>query len=212
MPSDLLDWLNSPALVLWATPMSVAEVLGFLTGILCVWLAARNHIWNFPFGIANNLLLMLLFFRGRLFADAALQVMFMALALRGWWQWAQHGTQPPRPISQLDITQLRVPILCSLLAIPVMTLALTLAKGSVPVFDASITALSVVAQWLLNRRVLQNWWWWIAVDVISIPVYLYKGLYLIALLYAVFLVLCIHGYRIWRANLQISPSTQAVIA
>jgi len=208
----LLDWLNSPALLLLATPLSIAECLGFATGIACVWLAARNNIWNFPLGIANSALLLLLFFHARLFADAGLQVMFIALNLRGWWQWARHGTGAVLAVTSASDSQLRIALIGSLVSTLALAALLTLAKGSVPVFDASITALSLVAQWLLNRRVLQNWWWWMAVDVISIPVYIYKGLYLIALLYAVFLVLCISGYRSWRSALSSDSSAKAVPA
>jgi nicotinamide mononucleotide transporter len=76
--------------------------------------------------------------------------------------------------------------------------ALTLAKGSIPLLDALITALSLTAQWLLNQRKLESWIFWISVDLVSIPVYAYKQLYLIALLYGVFLGLAILGYRQWR--------------
>ena len=201
MLSSLFAWLDTPALLLWSTPLSVAECLGFLTGLACVWLAARNHIGNFPLGIANSLLLMLLFARTRLFADAALQVFFVVLNLRGWWQWARHGACPVLAITRADPSHLRLALFYSALGIPVLTLLLTLARGSVPLFDAAITALSLVAQWLMNRRWLQSWWWWMLVDLISIPVYVYKGLYLIALLYVVFLGLCVSGYRTWRGAL-----------
>jgi nicotinamide mononucleotide transporter len=94
----------------------------------------------------------------------------------------------------------RVIALCLLLA-AALYLLLTWARGSVPVLDALIAALSLAAQWLLNRRKLEHWYFWITVDVISIPVYAYKELYLVALLYAVYLVLCIGGLRAWRRAL-----------
>ena len=82
-----------------------------------------------------------------------------------------------------------------------------MAKGSIPVFDALITALSLVAQWLLNRRKLENWIFWIGVDLISVPVYAFKELYLIAGLYAVFLLLCVRGYRSWKHDLEITQES-----
>jgi nicotinamide mononucleotide transporter len=198
----LIDLLNSPALTLLGTPLSYAECFGFVTGLLCVWLAARQNIWNFPTGIANCALLLLLFVQARLFADAALQIMFIALNTRGWWQWA-HGTgqgDAPRAISRAARNQLLgYAALSGVLALAFFGV-LTLAKGSLPIFDAAITALSVVAQWLLNRKVLENWLWWIAVDAISIPVYVHKQLYLIAVLYGIFLVFCVMGWRAWRAE------------
>lgn len=195
---NVLAWLGSPALEFGATRLSMAECLGFATGILCVLLTARRSIWNFPVGIANCALLFLLFFESRLLADAALQMAFIALSLRGWWQWARHGAAPVRPITKATSSELVRACAASMLLLLLLVPILWYARGSVPVFDGSITALSLVAQWLLNRKVMQNWYWWMAVDVISIPVYIYKELYLIALLYFVFLVICVAGYRAWR--------------
>jgi nicotinamide mononucleotide transporter len=77
---------------------------------------------------------------------------------------------------------------------------LGLLKGSVPIIDALVTSLSLAAQWLLNRRMLENWAWWIAVDLISIPLYVSRGLPLIAVLYVVFLLLCVQGHLRWRRH------------
>jgi len=211
MSAGVLDALNAPAFALFATPLSYAECFGFLTGIVCVWLTARRNIWNFPVGIANCALLLLLFFDARLFADAGLQVMFIALGVRGWWQWCRHGERLAPPVTAAS----RADVVNHVIAAVVLTLALfvllTVAKGSVPIFDALITALSLVAQWLLNRKRLQTWYWWIAVDVISIPVYAYKELYLIALLYVMFLCLCIVGLVSWRAEWRRTASSPDVL-
>jgi nicotinamide mononucleotide transporter len=199
----LIDALNSTAVTLLGTPLSYAECFGFATGLVCVWLTAQRNIWNFPVGIANCALLLLLFFQARLFADAGLQILFIALGLRGWWQWASGGTRAtPKPITSATPRELLLYLAASALLTGLLFWLLTLAKGSLPIFDALITALSVVAQWLLNRKTLQNWLWWIAVDVISIPVYIHKELYLIALLYAIFLGLCLIGLASWRAELR----------
>jgi len=211
MLNTILAWLDTTSLTLWSTSMTWAECLGFLTGIVCVWLAARNNIWNFPVGITNGLLLFELFWRTRLFADATLQVCFILLNARGWWQWARHAGAPVLPITHTSGTHLKVALLCSAVGICALAVLLTLVRGSVPIFDASILALSLVAQWLMNHRKLQSWWWWMAVDVISIAVYIYKELYLIAVLYAVFLGLCVRGYRNWHASVH-APSMQHVWA
>lgn len=208
----MIDALNSIAFTLLGTPLSYAECCGFATGIVCVWLTARRNIWNFPVGIANCALLLLLFVQARLFADAGLQILFIALGVRGWWQWAQGTAAAPTPITSAAPRALLLYALASALLTGVLFGLLMLAKGSLPIFDALITALSVVAQWLLNRKTLQNWFWWIAVDVISIPVYIHKELYLIALLYAIFLALCLIGLASWRAELRRERGTDGVAA
>jgi nicotinamide mononucleotide transporter len=208
----LIDALNSTAVTLLGTPLSYAESAGFATGLVCVWLTARRNIWNFPVGIANCALLLLLFVQARLFADAGLQILFIALGIRGWWQWAQGTAVAPKPITTATPRELAIYAATSVVLTGALFGLLTLAKGSLPIFDALITALSVVAQWLLNRKTLQNWFWWIAVDVISIPVYIHKELYLIALLYAIFLALCLFGLASWRGELQRERATNAAAA
>lgn len=195
---QLAAWLNAPCFTLAGTTLSNGETWGFVTGALCVWLAARANLWNFPFGIANGLLLLFLFLEARLFADSALQVMFIVLNARGWWLWKGGARAAERPVTAAPPRELRGALLASVLLSGLLGGVLWLARGSVPVFDGTIAGLSVVAQWLLNRKRLENWLWWIAVDLVSIPVYVYKQLYLIALLYLLFLGICVVGYRGWR--------------
>jgi nicotinamide mononucleotide transporter len=203
MLDTVLAWLNSPVGHVLGAPLSWAELLGFATGLWCVALVARRNVLNFPVGIANCALLLLLFAEARLYADAGLQLVFIALGLQGWWLWqrdrsSRHEAVAVTRAGRAELS--RVIALCLLLA-AALYLLLTWARGSVPVLDALIAALSLAAQWLLNRRKLEHWYFWITVDVISIPVYAYKELYLVALLYAVYLVLCIGGLRAWRRAL-----------
>lgn len=196
----MADALNQVAFTLWGNPLSWGEVLGFATGVWCVWLATRRHILNFPVGIANCALLLFLFWESRLFADASLQLVFIVLGLQGWWLWWKGQEADRVPVSRLSGQELAWTLGGSAIGAALLYGVLTWAKGSVPVLDAMITSLSLAAQWLLNRRKLENWFCWIAVDVISIPVYAYKQLYLIAVLYVVFLGLCLIGLRAWRVE------------
>ncbi len=197
----VFEYLNAPMVQAWGASMSTVEVLGFVSGVWCVWLTMRKSIWNFPIGMANSALLGLLFFHSRLFADAGLQVMFIVLALLGWYQWSQ-SKQENHVASQimtrtLSTRQRWLTLGAVGVGVVILYALLTWLKGSVPIFDAGITALSVAAQILLNKRYLENWWVWIVTDVISIPVYAYKGLWLISLLYLVFLVLASMGLVAW---------------
>lgn len=213
MLESLVAALNAPLFVIAGNSLSLAEVLGFATGLACVWLTAIRNIWNFPLGIANCLLLMFLFLEARLFADTALQIVFITLGFIGWRQWLLGRRGEEYPISALTVSELL--LFCAIVVIGTGLLyaLLTLLKGSVPVFDAFITVASLVAQWLLNKRKLESWYFWIAVDVISVPVYAYKGLWLIALLYVIFLGICVAGLREWnRAAKQEEMLRQGVLA
>lgn len=185
-------------LVIGTIQVNLGDALGFLTGLLCVWLTAKRSIWNFAWGIANSLILGIVFFDQRLFADSALQVAFIALSIQGWWQWK---VQANRQSNCFRATTWREQTILLAVAVVVawsMWLVLVKLRGNAPPLDALITALSLCAQWQLNRHQVSSWYWWIAVDLISVPLYWSRGLYLIACLYVLFLALCVYGLRSWQ--------------
>jgi nicotinamide mononucleotide transporter len=202
--ADLLAWLQEPLLTVLDTPVSWVEVLGFGSGALCVWLVARQHIANWPIGIANNLFFILLFTGAGLYADAGLQVVYIALALFGWWSWLRGGPEAAAgrlSVSSSDARTWWVLVPATLAATAVLTLWLDRATDStVPFWDALTTALSLAATYGQCRKKVESWYLWIAADVVYVPLYAHKGLYLTALLYVGFMALCVVGLRNWRAE------------
>lgn len=183
--------------------MNWTEVAGFLTGAACVWLIVRQNPWNWPIGIANNVFFIVLFTRVGLYADAGLQVVYIGLAVYGWAWWLRHGRQHGQLVVQRLTRRHAVGVLAGIaLATTGLTLLLVHATDSdVPFWDALTTSISLAAQWLLTRKYLENWWLWITADVFYIGLYVYKDLWLTALLYVGFIGLCIAGLRAWRATL-----------
>jgi nicotinamide mononucleotide transporter len=176
-----------------------AELLGFVTGAICVWLCVRATIWNFPVGIANNVFFLVLFWNAALYADAVLQIVYLLLGVAGWWQWQRGG----EPHDRRAMGHANVPNLVVLLAliVPVtwgLTVVLQRAHDIAPFWDALTTALSLAAQWLLNAKQLENWYFWLAADLVYIPLYTVKRLDLTALVYVLFLAMCLLGLRDWR--------------
>ncbi|WP_229076235.1 nicotinamide riboside transporter PnuC [Actinoplanes sp. DH11] len=200
----MIDWLNSPAVVTFGVPTSWAEVLGFGTGLLNVGLLVRQHILNWPLGILNVLLLMVVFWSAGLYADAGLQVVYVLLGLYGWWAWLHGG----RDRSRLVVRHTTRPewlglALAGLVLTGGLWLFLDRLTGStVPLADALTTALSLLATYGQTRKLVESWWIWIAADLIYIPLYGHKGLWLTAILYVAFLTLCVLGLRSWRAALR----------
>jgi nicotinamide mononucleotide transporter len=202
--ANILEPLQQPLFTVLDTPVSWTEVLGFGSGALCVWLVARQHLANWPIGIANNLFFILLFTQAGLYADAGLQIVFITLAVYGWWTWTHGGgpgsdTLPVRRTSRTEWTWL-------LTAGVVGTLGLTLlldraTDSTVPFWDALTTALSLMATYGQCRKRLESWWLWIAADVVYVPLYAYKELYLTSLLYIGFMTLCVLGLRGWSRDL-----------
>jgi nicotinamide mononucleotide transporter len=176
------------------------EILGFITGALCVWLLARQNIWNWPIGIANNIFYIVVFLKSGLFGDAGLQVVYIVLAAYGWWIWAfPDATQSELSVAKTSKSQWTWLILATAAAAILLRAFLAaFTPSTVPGWDGLTTALSLAATWGQCKKLIESWWIWIAVDLIYIPLYIYKGLRLTALLYFVFMLLCVVGLRAWR--------------
>ncbi|MVN76769.1 nicotinamide riboside transporter PnuC [Hymenobacter sp. HMF4947] len=207
----LLDLASLPAEILAAVRTTDSlEVAGVVTGIICVWLAARSNIWNFPVAIVSCGLYLLVFVRARLYSDAGLQLAFIALAAYGWWAWLrrqrQSSTSGPHPESTdvtLPITRTSAGLWALLVGVGA---AYALGAGylfarhtdaALPYYDSTTTAISLVAQYQLSRRKIENWLLWISVDVVYVGIYWHRGLALTSLLYAVYLALAAYGYWEW---------------
>ncbi|MFE0351290.1 nicotinamide riboside transporter PnuC [Streptomyces griseoluteus] len=194
--------LNHQLFHLGQDAVTWAELLGFATGAVCVWLCVRASVWNFPVGIANNLFFLVLFWSARLYADASLQVVYLALAAYGWMVWLRGGERRSR--RRMGHASRSTLWVLPALLVPVtwgLTVLLTRAHDSAPFWDALTTALSLAAQWLLNAKQIENWYFWIAADLVYIPLYFSKGLDLTGIVYVLFLAMCVAGWRTWRREL-----------
>ncbi|MCX4777449.1 nicotinamide riboside transporter PnuC [Streptomyces sp. NBC_01264] len=193
----------------WQT--SWTEILGFVTGAACVWLVARQHIANWPIGIANNVFFIVLFAQSGLYADAGLQIVFIALAAYGWWSWTHGGgpgTTTALPVRRTTAAEWTALAAAGAVAVLALTLLLSRATDStVPFWDALTTGLSLAATYGQCRKLVESWWLWIAADLVYIPLYAYKGLYLTSLLYVGFLALCVAGLLGWRRALPARGAT-----
>ncbi|RNI32994.1 nicotinamide riboside transporter PnuC [Rufibacter immobilis] len=189
----------------------VTEVVGVVTGLLCVWLAARQNIWTFPIALISVLLYIVIFYKARLYADMGLQVMFAVLNFYGWYMWLHKDKQRvERPVSRMTSRQWG----WLLLFVPVFTLGLGSylhhnTDADLAYWDASTTAVSLGAQWLMSRKKLENWLIWLVVDAVYVPIYIYKELYPTAGLYLLYLGLAWWGYLDWKKSMTASPQEAA---
>ena len=202
--TDLLQWMQplfAQAFVLWGAPVSWVEVVAFVLAIAMVMCNIRVNPIGWPLAIVSSLLYVALFWDNKLYGDASLQVFFALVAGWGWWQWLR-GTQDGGHALRVRSMGGR-----GRLAVVVATLALWPALGwflkhwtdtDVPWWDAFPTAASVVGQWLLGRKYVENWPMWVVVNTVSIALFAYKGLWLTAALYAIFLGMSFAGWRAWQ--------------
>ena len=190
-------------------PIGIAEAWGFVTGGVCVWLVVREHLWNWPVGLANNIFFFVLFLQGRLFADMSLQIVYFGLGIYGWLNWILGGEN--RTTLKISRTT-RAEWVALTTAIPLATWGLReillAVNGAAPFWDSLTTVLSLAAQYLLCRKRFENWFFWIAADVIYVPLYLSRHLPLTAVLYAVFLAMCMVGVREWKHSMRKGATVQ----
>lgn len=177
---------------------------------MSVWLAVRQSPWNWPFGVANAVCFFLLFLRARLYGDMALQVLFMGICLLGWYRWLFGGKGHSRlAVTRIARTEAMAYAAAGVAATAVFTPYLRSIGDASPLLDAVTTVLSVEAQYLMTRKVIEHWLIWMAADVIYIWLYAERGLYLTCLLYFVFFAMCVAGWRDWQRDLARQPAAAA---
>ena len=180
--------------------MSMIEIVAVLLGIANIVLIIRRSVWNFPVAIVMVALYFVIFRDAKLYSDAGLQIFFAAINLYGWWSWNRNKDDSGViSVRRLPATGYALWITGSILAIWAWGAIMHAeTDASYPYWDASVAMLSILGQILMTRRFVENWHYWIIVNIISIPLYIVKDLHLTAGLYGIFLVLAIAGLVEWR--------------
>jgi nicotinamide mononucleotide transporter len=195
----------APAFTLWGSPVTVLELIAFVLAIAMVLCNLRVNPTGWPLAIASSLLYALLFADSKLYGEASLQLFFVALAVWGWWQWLRGGTAGGQAlrVHTLSPRGRALVLAATLAAWPLLGLLLAHSTDSdVPYLDALPTVASVTGQLLLGRKLLENWAVWGLVNVFSVGLFAFKGLWLTVLLYGVFAALSWLGWRAWRRLLR----------
>jgi nicotinamide mononucleotide transporter len=196
----LVAFLNAPALVVGRLSASTAELAGALLGVAMVGCNMRVNPLGWPLAIASSALYLLVFWRARLYGDASLQLVFIAVALWGWWQWLRGHQADGRALSVRYLGARARWLALGAMALLWPATGWFLAHATdtdVPWWDAFPTAGSLIGQWLLGRQYVENWPTWVAVNVVAVALFSYKGLWLTAGLYALFALLALAGWRSW---------------
>jgi nicotinamide mononucleotide transporter len=178
--------------------------------LISVVLSALENIWSWPTAIAGVALYIIVFYQAKLYADMGLQVVYIAISVYGWYEWLHGGEEAG--VLQVSKVPMRV-----LLAGTIIALAATTALGlffrhytdaALPFADSALTSFSLLAQFMMARKYLENWYLWILVDVFYIAMFIFKHLYPTAVLYAAFIGACTLGFVQWRKA--ITPVAQRV--
>ena len=186
----------------WITGSNLLEVTAVAFGILSVFLSVRQNIWSWPTAIVNVTLYFVVFRDAKLYADMGLQVIYLALSLYGWYEWL-HGGDNRSVLRVSRATPRMAAALVAVASLSVAVLGTVLERSTdaaLPFVDSATTSTSLVAQWMMTRKVLENWAVWMAVDVAYVLMFVYKSLYLTAGLYAVFFALAAMGHVRWKRS------------
>lgn len=177
------------------------ELVSFLLSLITVALNIRQIHWAWLFSILSSALYAMVFFEVRLYGDMGLQFVFVLVSIWGWSQWLRGAADGGAlAVTNLNLTERWWAALICLLMFATLYLFLKFCTDTdVPAADGLLTAGSLLGQVLLSRKKIENWTVWIIVDVLYVALYLYKNLMLTAILYAVFVLMAIHGARVWRA-------------
>lgn len=204
--------------------LSWIEAIGALSGLICIWLASQEKIINYLFGLINVVLLAIIFFQIQLYASLLLQLFFFIANLYGWYAWSRQTAehQAKLNIRWLPLSHSLGWGVTSVIAIGLLTyfidpffLLLTkftvwgisslgwpaslpeLQPDAFPFWDACMTVLSIVAMILMTRKYVENWLLWGVIDVISVAIFIYQGVYVLALEYVVLTIMALNGSWLW---------------
>jgi len=182
------------------------EIFGAVTGIIYVFLEIKQNIWLWPVGIATSATYIFVFRDNGFYADMLLQVYYLVISLYGWWVWWRGTPAGKKEKAELRIKRLTMKTflwatLSFILIFALMWYSLKRWTNSpVPQWDALITSLSVVATWMLTRKILEQWHVWILANAIAVIIYICKGMYPTSVLFVVYFLMAIEGLREWKRD------------
>ena len=184
--------------------MTPIELAATALGLASVWLTARQSLWCWPAGLGMVALYLVIFWEAKLYADMALQGVYIVLQVYGWALWARGAEAGGRlPVRGGRATELWGGLaLATAVSLAAGASLARLTDGSLPWLDATTASFSLLAQAWMSRKIWQSWLVWIAVDLLSVPMYAAKGLWLTCALYTVFLGLAVMGLRAWQKEVQ----------
>lgn len=187
------------------------DMVGLVSGLLCVWLLIRQNVWTFPIGLIYAFVSLVIFMRARLYADFAEHIYYVAMNAYGWYYWLR-GAGPAGASKTVPVTRmgwragLALALVGGLTTVVVGWLLDNRTDADLAYWDTSTTVASFIAMWMTARKYLENWYVWFAVDVVKTVIYVVKGIDLYAALYAIYLVMAVMGWWSWRQSLT-QPST-----
>ncbi|MBL0308827.1 MAG: nicotinamide mononucleotide transporter [Bacteroidetes bacterium] len=180
------------------------EYFAVAFGVIYVVLAARGIIWCWAAGILSSILYIYINLHHTLYQDAILQTYYVLAGFYGWWIWNKKDTHPEeQDVLTWSLSKNGKLILLGVILVPLFGYGFSKLGNSLPYFDAAVTVFSFIATWMTAKKILENWLFWIVIDVIAAGMYFVKGLHATSGLYIFYSIVAIYGYYQWRKQLKL---------
>ncbi|UCD61261.1 MAG: nicotinamide mononucleotide transporter [Flavobacteriaceae bacterium] len=208
--SQIFDWVfaqyqDTPTFI------AILEMIGVVFGILSVWYAKRENILVFPTGIISTGIFVYILWVFGLLGDMLINAYYFSMSIIGWYFWTRKvDADHFIPITRTNRQEKKWSALLFVAALVFVFLVYSLFdkfNSWTAYVDTLTTAIFFVGMWLMAKKKLENWTYWIIGDIITVPLYLYKGLIFTSLQYLLFTIIAIYGYMAWKKNLNKSPLT-----
>ena len=185
---------------------NTTELLGAILGIVYIFFSIRQNILTWPTGLLTSILYVIVFFQAKLYADMGLQVYYVFISIYGWYFWLK-GKKPKEsaqvPVRRTNQKLRWILYLSSvILYLIILYILINFTDSDVPYMDSLTTALSIVATWMLAKKYIGHWLIWIFVDALSAGLYIYKGLWPTVILFVIYTVMAVLGYKEWKKDLE----------
>lgn len=198
MMQDIID-----KLILDFQNTGILEALAVITGVMSVWYSKKENILVFPTGIISVLLYVYICYFGKLYADMFVNIVYFIMSVYGWYNWThQNGEVKEKPIGKLKTQHIILYIGITIALFFFIRFILNNTDSNVPNLDSLTTAIFLVSMWLMALKKVEHWLGWILGNMISVPLYAYKGLVLTSLQFTLFLIIAVAGYIAWTKKLK----------
>ncbi len=186
----------------WITAFPWWEPCAVILGVIYLLLAAKENIWCWPAGFMSTLIFMFLFWDATLVMQSALQCYYLGMAVYGWWNWREQESGEHLQVSRFTTWQ----HIAAMAVIAIATLTSTYllniyAESARPLLDSTTTWAAVITTWMVTRKILDNWLYWIVIDILSAYLYFDRGLLMTAVLYVAYSIIAVAGYVEWKKQL-----------
>jgi len=181
------------------------EVFGAVAGLIYLYLEIKQNIWLWPLGIITSAFYTYVFFVSKFYADMGLQVYYLVISFYGWWHWLYGNKKSQKAELPITRTSTKQWIYISLITIALFGLMVFILKrytdSPVPYGDSFVTALSITGTWMLAQKLIEHWWVWVVVNLVSLGLFIWKDLYPTSILFFFYFTLAVYGFYQWRKEM-----------